>query len=341
MVEQDDVHNGSVFHPAAVVFRRRWPWPRRWASGRDLLTAAVAGYEVGIRVGEFLGRSHYKIFHTTGTAGTITAAVTVGRLLNLDAGQMLHALGSAGTQAAGLWEFLRDAADSKQLHTAKAAADGLTAAAWRATASPAPAASWRAPRAWPRACRATPIPPSCATGWARWALAETSFKYHASCRHTHPAADALQQALREHGLSPDDIERVVTHVHQGAIDVLGPVTDPRTVHQSSSRWARCWRWSRCKAAPGWRNSMPDWTMNAWRRSVNASSWSWIPKSTPLTRSAGSARSRSIPATAASCAAAWTSPREIPATRCPAPRSRTRCCAWDATPMPPQKANCAR
>ena len=44
--------------------------------------------------------------------------------------------------------------------------------------------------------------------------------YHASCRHTHPAADA-QQALREHGLSPDDIERVVTHVHQGAIDVLG------------------------------------------------------------------------------------------------------------------------
>ena len=25
---------------------------------------------------------------------------------------------------------------------------------------------------------------------------------------------------------------MVTHVHQGAIDVLGPVTDPRTVHQS-------------------------------------------------------------------------------------------------------------
>ena len=37
---------------------------------------------------------------------------------------MLHAFGSAGTQAAGLWEFLRDAADSKQLHTAKAAAEG-------------------------------------------------------------------------------------------------------------------------------------------------------------------------------------------------------------------------
>src|SRR3546814_18577544 len=41
---------------------------------------------------------------------------------------MLHALGSAGTQSAGLWEFLRDAADSKQLHTSKAAVNGLIAA---------------------------------------------------------------------------------------------------------------------------------------------------------------------------------------------------------------------
>ena len=51
-------------------------------------------------------------------------------------------------------------------------------------------------------------------------------------------------------------------------------------------------------------------------------------------SAGSARSRSIPATGASCAA-WTN-RAIPATRCPAPRSKTRRCAWDATPTPPRK-----
>src|SRR5690606_25913440 len=90
--------------------------------------AAVAGYEAGIRIGEFLGRTHYTIFHTTGTAGTLAAAAATGRLLGLDPAQMLHALGSAGTQAAGLWEFLRDGADSKQLHTAKAAADGMTAA---------------------------------------------------------------------------------------------------------------------------------------------------------------------------------------------------------------------
>ena len=66
----------------------------------------------------------------------------------------------------------------------------------------------------------------------RWATAETSFKYHASCRHTHPAADALALVMREHCLIADDLARVTTHVHQGAIDVLGPVTAPVTAHQS-------------------------------------------------------------------------------------------------------------
>jgi 2-methylcitrate dehydratase PrpD len=66
----------------------------------------------------------------------------------------------------------------------------------------------------------------------RWATAETSFKYHASCRHTHPAADALLQVMQANNLKPADLARVVTHVHQGAIDVLGPVLDPATVHQS-------------------------------------------------------------------------------------------------------------
>jgi 2-methylcitrate dehydratase PrpD len=234
VVEQDDVHNGSVFHPAAVVFPPALAVAQALGrSGRDLLVASVAGYEVGIRVGEFLGRSHYKIFHTTGTAGTLAAAVTTGRLLNLSPEEMLHALGSAGTQAAGLWEFLRDAADSKQLHTAKAAADGITAAYLAREGFTGARHILEGPQGM-AAGMSTDADPSrlCDRLGERWALAETSLKFHASCRHTHPAADALQQALRDNKLTEADIERVVAHVHQGAIDVLGPVVNPQTVHQS-------------------------------------------------------------------------------------------------------------
>ena len=234
VVEQDDVHNGSVFHPAAVIFPPALAVAQALgASGKDFITASVVGYEVGIRIGEFLGRSHYKIFHTTGTAGTVAAAVTVGRLLKLTPEQMLHAIGSAGTQAAGLREFLRDAADSKQLHTAHAAANGL-------------ASAYLALEGFTGARRILEGAQGMAAGMStdanpaklvdrlgtRWALPETSFKFHASCRHTHPAADALQQAMKQHKLKASDIASVITHVHQGAIDVLGPVTDPQTVHQS-------------------------------------------------------------------------------------------------------------
>ncbi len=48
----------------------------------------------------------------------------------------------------------------------------------------------------------------------------------------HPAADALLAAMAEHRLAPDDIAAVTAHVHQGAIDVLGSVTTPSTVHQA-------------------------------------------------------------------------------------------------------------
>jgi 2-methylcitrate dehydratase PrpD len=234
MVEQDDVHNGSVFHPAAVIFPPAIATAQALGrSGKELLVAAVAGYEAGIRIGEFLGRTHYTVFHTTGTAGTLAAAMAVGRLLNLNPEQMLHALGSAGTQAAGLWEFLRDGADSKQLHTAKAAADGLTAA-WLASDGLTGASHILEGKQGLAAGMSQDADPARLTSelGSRWALVETSFKYHASCRHTHPAADALLAVMQKNKLEFNDIASIVAHVHQGAIDVLGPVVKPTSVHQS-------------------------------------------------------------------------------------------------------------
>ncbi len=233
-VEQDDLHNSSVLHPGTVVFPAVLAAAQDvGASGKELIAASVAGYECGVRVGEFLGRSHYKVFHTTGTAGKLAAAAGVAHVLKLDADRMQHALGSAGTMAAGLWEFLRDAADSKQLHTAKAAADGLMAAYIARDGFTGAREIFEG-----RQGMAAGMSSDADARWltdglgTRWATTETSFKFHASCRHTHPAADALQQLMQTHRLKADDIAKVTAHVHQGAIDVLGPVIDPQTVHQS-------------------------------------------------------------------------------------------------------------
>ncbi len=234
LVEQDDLHNSSVLHPATVVFPAALAAAQDLGkSGRELLVASVAGYEAGIRIGEFLGRSHYRIFHTTATVGTLAAAVAVGKLMGFNQSQFAHLLGSAGTQAAGLWEFLRDAADSKQLHTAKAAADGLLAAYLTAEGLTGAQNILEGEQGMAAGMSSDADPSKLSDRLGnRWALAETSFKFHASCRHTHPAADALLELMQREGLRAEDITRVTAHVHQGAIDVLGRVTVPQTVHQA-------------------------------------------------------------------------------------------------------------
>ena len=162
----------------------------------------------------------------------LASAAAVGRLLDLTPQQMLHAFGSAGTQSAGVWEFLRDAADSKQLHCAHAAASGLMSAylAQDGFTGAAKILEGAQGLGVGMSSDADPAKLTDRLG-TRWSLAETSFKYHASCRHTHPAADALLQVMTQNKLRHSDVTQVTTHVHQGAIDVLGRVTVPATVHQ--------------------------------------------------------------------------------------------------------------
>ena len=234
VVEQDDLHNSSVFHPATVVFPPALATAEHERkTGKELLAACVAGYEAGIRIGEYLGRSHYRIFHTTATAGTLASAMAVSNLLGLDHNRTLHALGSAGTQAAGLWEFLRDAADSKQLHTAKASADGLLAAYTARSGLTGAEKILEGAQGMGEGLHAEGNPGILTDRLGeRWALMETSFKFHASCRHTHPAADAMLEITRKYSLDPISIEAIHVQVYQAAHDVLGAVDRPTTIHQS-------------------------------------------------------------------------------------------------------------
>jgi 2-methylcitrate dehydratase PrpD len=234
MVEQDDVHNGSVFHAAAVVFGPALAVAQaRGATGAQMLEAIVAGYEVGVRVGEFLGRPHYKRFHTTATAGCIAAAAAAGRLMNLDAEKMLWAFGSAATQAGGLWEYLREGANSKQLHCAHAAFAGMLAAELAADGFTGARRALEGAGGMGAAMSENADPARLVDGLGtRWTLAESSFKFHASCRHTHPAGDALLALMQREKLTHEDLADVLCGVHQSALDVLAPIVEPASVHQS-------------------------------------------------------------------------------------------------------------
>ncbi|KAL6850552.1 hypothetical protein ACO1O0_007676 [Amphichorda felina] len=233
--EQDDLHMSSITHPATVIFPAALAVAQDvGADGKDFLTACVVGYEVGCRAGEYLGRSHYEKFHSTATAGVLGVAAAAARLLKLDAQKTLSAIGTAGTQAAGLWQFMVDATHSKQVHTGKACFDGIFAAYTARDNLLGTSDILEGPRAMGAALvpgQTTPeaIDRNLGTDFA---ILRSSFKWHASCRHTHPSVDALLNLMGKNGVAFDDVESVVTRTYQAAFDVLGLSGIGETIHQS-------------------------------------------------------------------------------------------------------------
>ncbi len=220
-VEMDDLHRGSIFHPAAPIISAALAAAEKIeASGEKLLEGIVAGYEVGIRIGEAVTPSHYYYWHTTGTCGAFGAAAAAGKILNLSVDELVWALGSAGTQAAGLWEFHHDAAMSKHLHAGKAAQNGLLSALLAVEGFTAASQILEGEKGFFRAFAPQFDANKAVAGLGQeYKILENSFKLHASCRHTHGGVD-LALELGEEGITPTEIEEIVYKTYSSAVDLV-------------------------------------------------------------------------------------------------------------------------
>ena len=125
--ELDDVHRAGVLHVGAVVLPAliSIAETRGHLSGRDFITAAVAGYEIGPRVGLCMGPEHIgQGWHSGATLGVFSAAAGAARGLGLDVEKTVHALGIAGTQSSGLMAA-QYGAMVKRMHAGRASQSGL------------------------------------------------------------------------------------------------------------------------------------------------------------------------------------------------------------------------
>jgi 2-methylcitrate dehydratase PrpD len=125
--ELDDVHRQGVLHVGAVTLPALLAatGPKSNLNGRDLLAAAVAGYEIGPRVGICMGQEHIgQGWHSGATVGVFSAAAGAARALRLSEEQTVHALGIAGTQAAGLMAA-QYGAMVKRMHAGRSSQSGL------------------------------------------------------------------------------------------------------------------------------------------------------------------------------------------------------------------------
>jgi 2-methylcitrate dehydratase PrpD len=227
----DDTHSRAMVHigclavPPALAAGER-----AGATGRDVMTALVAGAEIGLRIAAAAPQAfHERGYHATGVVGPFVGAAVAGRLGGLDAGRLANALGLAGSQAAGLLQGLRDGSWVKRLHPGFAAQAGITCA--------------------DLAARGFLGPPQVLEGWAglyavllhghpvdaeravaklgeHWLLPETVYKPYPNGAWNHSSMDAVRLVLERENLDWRAVSRVVCTVPEHCIPI---VCEPRDV----------------------------------------------------------------------------------------------------------------
>ncbi|GAA5233892.1 MmgE/PrpD family protein [Verticiella sediminum] len=221
--ELDDIHKESIVHAGSLAVPVALAYAERDAgwSGRDLITAMVAGYEIGTRVGNAATMSlFYRGFHPQGTSGVFVAAASAGKCLGLDAARMQHALGIAGSQAGGLMAA-QEGAMVKRFHAGRAAQSGVYSAElarrdFTGIVDVLEAGYGGYLSAYSDAPDAARLTDGLGS---EWETAKVGYKPHASVTSIHAALDALAHLMREHALRPGDVARLavgvsrMTHVH--------------------------------------------------------------------------------------------------------------------------------
>ena len=208
IAEFDDIFRDGAYHPACPTVSAAFALAQaRNLSVKELLAAIIVGYEVSTRISKVIQPSHYRYFHTTGTAGVFGAAAACSHLLGLSATQACDALATAGTFASGLQQAFRSDSMTKPMHAGHAAEVGLNAALLTQAGMTGTPDLLEGDAGFGAALCENPR-------WEElfnelgttWNIEHMTFKNHGCCGHNFPAIDAVAHLLEEHSIDTQQIK---------------------------------------------------------------------------------------------------------------------------------------
>jgi len=214
-LDYDDTHVGAVAHLSSPAWNAALAVGMHvGASEREILSAYIAGFETGARLGgDFFGQTaNERGFHSTGVFGCFAAAAASAVLLGLDEQGVRNALGAAATQVSGLVGSFGTM--SKPFHSGKAAMNGILAAELAAEGFVAAEDLIETDGALANAIiqdGAVKIP---ALDYGEdWEVLQNTFKPYSSCLLTHPVIDAARSISDQvKGKEIDSIEVDVSYL---------------------------------------------------------------------------------------------------------------------------------
>jgi 2-methylcitrate dehydratase PrpD len=206
-----DAHTATMTHITPVVVPPSLAIAERDnLSGRDLLVALAAGFEVMTRIGISTDYPAFRArgWHGPGTLGPFGAAAAVGRLRGLDAETMAKAFGLAGSQSAGT--FAAWATPTVKWHQCRGALSGLMAAMLAEQKFLATKEFLTAKDGGFYNTYSNGGKPELATGdlGARWELEQISLRLWPSAASTQTMNTALFDLVEQHAPAFDQIRKV-------------------------------------------------------------------------------------------------------------------------------------
>lgn len=226
--ELDDVHRAGVLHVGAVVLPALIAVTelKPGMSGKEFLTAAVAGYEIGPRVGLCMGPEHIASgWHSGATLGVFSSAAGAARGLKLDAEKTVHALGIAGTQAAGLMAA-QFGAMVKRMHAGRSSQSGLYGALLAAggftgivNVLESEYGGFCTTLSQSRdQFNLTELTAGLGSTWQTMGVA---LKFYACVGSNHTTLDAIRDMQRERPFGAADVKKIVVHGSQVTVNHVG------------------------------------------------------------------------------------------------------------------------
>ncbi|OJD29430.1 uncharacterized protein BKCO1_8100020 [Diplodia corticola] len=230
--DYDDTHLDTIIHPSgpvasALLAAAEWKRP---VAGRDFVLALVAGIEAECKAGLAVWPDHYDIgWHITSTAGSIGAAVAVGKLLGLGVEQMQWAVGIAATQVTGLREQFGSM--TKSFHPGRAAQNGLLAAVLASNGYDSSLQSLEAKRGWVNVVSASNDVDALMQGLGKtWEIEKNSFKPFPCGIVIHPIIDGCIQVRQDFS---KDMAKDVSNIRKTEVSV-----HPLVLELTGKKWPR-------------------------------------------------------------------------------------------------------
>ena len=232
--ELDDVHRQGVLHVGAVVLPALISIAemRPGMTGRDFLTAAVAGYEIGPRVGICMRPEHIaQGWHSGATVGVFSAAAGAARGLKLDSDKTVHALGIAGTQSSGLMAA-QYGAMVKRMHAGRASQSGLYGALFAEQGFTGIVNVLESEyggfcSTFSRSHDRFDLDQLTAGLGSTWQTLGVALKFYSCVGSNHSTLDAVRALQAERPFGEADVDRIVVHGSQVTMDHVGWKYEPQ------------------------------------------------------------------------------------------------------------------